>query len=187
MEIKRVVIYARTATREIGTFHRLVEQVDCCEACIGKHVTDGWHLRDLMIDYGYSGASLRRPALMKMLAMCRDGGVDVIAVWDRERLARRLYIAIKLDRLFRRYNIDVVYVNAEAMVLGEQGSYMAKFAQAQMEYEGMRPGRRLPRVLLRRKSRVAVAVAAKPSVEVEHTKPGKNRDRFNEAEIASEP
>ena len=69
---------------------RLDAQREACEAYIASQRSEGWVLvRDRYDDGGFSGGTLERPALKRLLADIEDGLVDVVVVYKIDRLSAR--------------------------------------------------------------------------------------------------
>ena len=89
----RCAIYTRKST-EHGLeqeFNSLDNQREAAEAYIKSQAHEGWRLQpELYDDGGFSGGSLERPALQRLLAEVRASRVDVIVVYKVDRLTRSL-------------------------------------------------------------------------------------------------
>lgn len=87
----RAAIYARVSTDEQAKHGTsLASQVDRCVAYATGH---GWDVvadgeREAFIDEGVSGAKASRPALDRLMAVCRAGAVDTVVVTKVDRFAR---------------------------------------------------------------------------------------------------
>jgi Resolvase, N terminal domain len=72
---------------------------------------EGWRLiPDHFDDGAFSGASLDRPALQKLLTEVRTGKIDVIVVYKVDRLTRALSDFAKLVELFDQHSVSFVSV-----------------------------------------------------------------------------
>lgn len=77
--------YARVSTENQLENYSIEEQCGRLRAfCAAK----GWTLGELYVDGGYSGGNTDRPALRRMLARIRQGGVDAVVVCKLDRLSR---------------------------------------------------------------------------------------------------
>jgi DNA invertase Pin-like site-specific DNA recombinase len=95
----RCAIYTRKSTEEglEQDFNSLDAQREACEAYILSQKHEGWAtLPRLYDDGGYSGGTLQRPALQRLLADIAAGGVDIIVVYKVDRLTRALSDFAKL-------------------------------------------------------------------------------------------
>lgn len=89
----RCAIYTRKSTEEglDQAFNSLDAQREACAAYILSQVGEGWFLvPTLYDDGGYSGGSMDRPALQRLLADIGRGLVDVVVVYKIDRLTRSL-------------------------------------------------------------------------------------------------
>ena len=80
---KRCAIYTRKSSEEglEQEFNSLAAQRDACEAYIRSQQHEGWtSTRTRYDDGGFSGGSMERPALQRLLADIRSGRVDIVVV-----------------------------------------------------------------------------------------------------------
>lgn len=89
----RCVIYTRVSS-DAGLeqdFNSLDNQREAAEAYVKSQAHEGWTLiRDRYDDGGFSGGSMERPALQKLLEGVRQGRIDVVVVYKVDRLTRSL-------------------------------------------------------------------------------------------------
>src|SRR5947209_12235337 len=89
----RAAIYTRKSSEEglEQDFNSLHAQRESCEAYIKSQKHEGWMaLPNPYDDGGYSGGSIERPALQKLLGHIRSRAVDVVVVYKVDRLTRSL-------------------------------------------------------------------------------------------------
>lgn len=89
----RCAIYTRKSTDEglEQDFNSLDAQRDACEAYVASQKAEGWVLvAEPFDDGGYSGGTLQRPALQRLLAAIAQRQVDQIIVYKIDRLTRSL-------------------------------------------------------------------------------------------------
>jgi DNA invertase Pin-like site-specific DNA recombinase len=89
----RCAVYTRKSTDEglDKEYSTLDAQRDSCEAYIASQRAEGWSLApDHYDDGGFSGGTLERPALQRLLADIEAGRIDVIVVYKIDRLSRSL-------------------------------------------------------------------------------------------------
>jgi DNA invertase Pin-like site-specific DNA recombinase len=67
-------------------------------------------IRDRYDDRGFSGGSMERPALRKLIEEVRQGGVDIIVVYKVDRRTRSLADFAKLVELFDEHDVSFVSV-----------------------------------------------------------------------------
>jgi DNA invertase Pin-like site-specific DNA recombinase len=89
----RCAIYTRKSSEEglEQEFNSLLAQREACEAFITSQRHEGWVcLRAGYDDGGFSGATLDRPALQRLLADITAGRVDIVVIYKIDRLTRSL-------------------------------------------------------------------------------------------------
>ena len=91
--VMRCAIYTRVSTDQglEQDFNSLDAQREVSEAYIKSQAHEGWRLvKERYDDGGFSGGSLERPALQKLLADVGEKKIDVIVVYKVDRLTRSL-------------------------------------------------------------------------------------------------
>ncbi len=89
----RCAIYTRKSTNEglDNGFSSLDAQREAAEAFIQSQRGDGWTcLPTRYDDGGFSGGTMHRPALRRLLADVEAGNVDAVVVYKVDRLSRSL-------------------------------------------------------------------------------------------------
>src|SRR5205807_3569688 len=89
----RTAIYTRKSSEEglDQEFNSLQAQREACEAFINSQRHEGWVCqRAAYDDGGFSGATMERPALQRLLADIAAGRVDTVVVYKIDRLTRSL-------------------------------------------------------------------------------------------------
>ena len=92
-KVRRCAVYTRKSSEEglDQTFNSLDAQREACEAYIRSQAHEGWKLvKTAYDDGGFSGGTLERPALQRLLGDLGRGLVDVIVVYKIDRLTRSL-------------------------------------------------------------------------------------------------
>ena len=110
---RRCAIYTRTSSEEglDMEFNSLDAQREACENYIASQKAEGWLLvPDRYDDGGFSGGTLERPALQRLLADIEAGKVDIIVVYKIDRLSRSLMDFAKLVEVFERKDVTFVSV-----------------------------------------------------------------------------
>lgn len=105
----RAALYARVSTEEQAEKFGLAAQLEDLRAFAalrGHSVPDGAEF----VDDGWSGAELARPALDRLREAARTGAVQVICVYDPDRLSRRLAHQLVLVEEFERAGVAVEFV-----------------------------------------------------------------------------
>ena len=115
-EIKRKVrcaVYTRKSSEE-GlelAFNSLDAQREACAAYIDSQRHEGWlALDDRYDDGGYSGGTLERPALQRLIRDIEAGRVDTVVCYKIDRLSRSLTDFAKLVDVFERNSVTFVSV-----------------------------------------------------------------------------
>src|SRR3954471_19804208 len=92
-KVVRCAIYTRKSSEEglEQPFNSLDAQREAAEAYIVSQRHQGWIvLPELYDDGGYSGGTMERPALQRLLAQLQAGGIDCLVVYKVDRLSRSL-------------------------------------------------------------------------------------------------
>jgi DNA invertase Pin-like site-specific DNA recombinase len=100
--MKRAAIYARVSTHNGQNPEMQLEEVR--RFCRAR----GWEIAGEFVDAGISGSKERRPALDKLLALCRRREVDAVVVYRYDRFARSLRQLVNALEEFRALGIDFV-------------------------------------------------------------------------------
>ena len=115
-EVKRKVrcaVYTRKSSEE-GlelAFNSLDAQREACAAYIDSQRHEGWlALDDRYDDGGYSGGTLERPALQRLIRDIEAGRVDTVVCYKIDRLSRSLTDFAKLVDVFERNSVTFVSV-----------------------------------------------------------------------------
>jgi site-specific DNA recombinase len=144
-ESLRCAIYTRVST-ENGLeqeFNSLDNQREASEAYIRSQAHEAWKLiRDRYDDGGFSGGSMDRPALAKLLEDVRARKVDVIVVYKVDRLTRSLADFAKLVELFDEHDVSFISVTQAFNTTTSMGrltlNMLLSFAQFEREITGER-------------------------------------------------
>jgi DNA invertase Pin-like site-specific DNA recombinase len=133
-------IYTRKSTDEglDKEFNTLDAQRDACEAYIASQRHEGWiAIADRYNDGGFSGGTLERPALRRLLADIEAGRVDVVVVYKIDRLSRALMDFAKLVEVFDAHNTTFVSVTQSFNTTTSMGrltlNILLSFAQFERE------------------------------------------------------
>lgn len=74
--------------------------------CAGR----GFELVSVESDNGVSGLKVKRPGLRRLLRRIENPKIGCIVMRDRSRLSRRLTDAIRWERKFGQFGIQVIYL-----------------------------------------------------------------------------
>ena len=141
----RCAVYTRVST-EHGLeqeFNSLDNQREASEAYVKSQDHEGWKLiRTRYDDGGYSGGSMERPALKRLLDDVRARRIDVIVVYKVDRLTRSLADFAKLVELFDAHSVSFVSVTQQFNTTTSMGrltlNVLLSFAQFEREVTGER-------------------------------------------------
>jgi DNA invertase Pin-like site-specific DNA recombinase len=136
----RCAIYTRVST-EYGLeqeFNSLDNQREAAEAFVKSQAHEGWRaLKDQYDDGGFSGGSMDRPALQRLLADIRARKIDVVVVYKVDRLTRSLADFAKLVELFDAHDVSFVSVTQAFNTTNSMGrltlNVLLSFAQFERE------------------------------------------------------
>jgi DNA invertase Pin-like site-specific DNA recombinase len=141
----RCAIYTRKSTEEglEQDFNSLDAQREACTAFIQSQKHEGWTVITTEYDDGgYSGGSMERPALRRLLADIEAGRVDVIVVYKVDRLTRALSDFAKLVEIFDRCGVSFVSITQQFNTTTSMGrltlNILLSFAQFERELIGER-------------------------------------------------
>lgn len=142
---KRCAIYTRKSTEEglEQEFNSLDAQHDACEAYIKSQAHEGWKLvRKQYNDGGFSGGTLKRPALRELLEDVEEGKVDVIVVYKIDRLTRSLTDFSKIMDVLDKVEASFAAVTQQFNTTTSMGrltlNVLLSFAQFEREVTGER-------------------------------------------------
>jgi len=141
----RCAIYTRKSSEEglEQEFNSLQAQREACEAFIHSQRQEGWVcLRAAYDDGGFSGATIDRPALQRLLADLTAGRVDTIIVYKIDRLTRSLPDFAKIVEILDARGASFVSVTQQFNTTTSMGrltlNVLLSFAQFEREVIGER-------------------------------------------------
>jgi site-specific DNA recombinase len=141
----RCAIYSRVSTdaRLEQEFNSLDAQREASEAYIKSQTHEGWSVvRSRYDDGGFSGGSMERPALQKLLLEVQAKRIDVIVVYKVDRLTRSLADFAKLVEMFDAHGVSFVSVTQSFNTTTSMGrltlNVLLSFAQFEREVTGER-------------------------------------------------
>ena len=144
-KLLRCAIYTRKSTEHNLdlAFTSLDAQREACEAYIKSQAHEGWRpVPGRYNDGAFSGASLDRPAMQKLLADVRSRTIDIVLVYKVDRLTRSLADFAKLIELFDAHNVSFVSVTQSFNTSSSMGrltlNVLLSFAQFEREMIGER-------------------------------------------------
>src|SRR4030081_605931 len=124
-------------------FNSLDAQREACEAYVASQRAEGWILvPDRYDDGGFSGGTLDRPALKRLLADIEAGKVDIVVVYKIDRLSRLLMDFSRLVEVFDEHKVTFVSVTQSFNTTTSMGrltlNILLSFAQFEREVTGER-------------------------------------------------
>jgi len=144
-QLRRCAIYTRKSSEEglEQDFNSLHAQREACEAFIKSQHGEGWQLvKTAYDDGGFSGGTMERPALQRLLADIRERVVDVVVVYKVDRLTRSLADFAKMVELFDAHAVSFVAVTQQFNTTTSMGrltlNVLLSFAQFEREVTGER-------------------------------------------------
>ena len=136
----RCAIYTRKSTDENldSDFNSLDAQRESAENYIRAQQSEGWiALPDRYDDGAYSGATIERPALQRLMTDVRTGRVDTIVVYKIDRLSRSLMDFTRLVGELERHDVSLVAVTQQFNTTTSMGrltlNILLSFAQFERE------------------------------------------------------
>jgi site-specific DNA recombinase len=112
----RCAIYTRKSTEEglSQEFNSLDAQRECAEAYILSQRQAGWAVLPAHYDDGgFSGATLARPALQRLLADIQAGRVDCVVIYKVDRLSRSLFDFARIMQILEKHAVGFVSVTQQ--------------------------------------------------------------------------
>ena len=138
-------IYTRKSSEEglEQEFNSLQAQREACEAFINSQRQEGWVcLPAAFDDGGFSGATMERPALQRLLADITAGRVDTVVVYKIDRLTRSLADFAKIVEILDARGASFVSVTQQFNTTTSMGrltlNVLLSFAQFEREVIGER-------------------------------------------------
>ena len=133
-------IYTRKSTDERldMEFNTLDAQREACEAYVVSQRSEGWIASPVQYDDGgFSGGSLERPALNRLINDIKGGKIQTIVVYKIDRLTRSLADFAKLVDVFDEYGVTFVSVTQSFNTTTSMGrltlNVLLSFAQFERE------------------------------------------------------
>ena len=141
----RCAIYTRKSSEEglQQAFNSLDAQREACAAFVFSQKHEGWAvLPTLYDDGGFSGGTMDRPALQRLLDDIRASVVDVVVVYKIDRLTRSLFDFAKIVEAFDARGVSFVSITQQFNTTTSMGrltlNVLLSFAQFEREVAGER-------------------------------------------------
>ena len=141
----RCAVYTRKSSEEglEQTFHSLDAQREACLAYIESQRHEGWcALPTVYDDGGWSGGTLARPAVTRLLADVDAGRLDTIVVYKVDRLTRSLADFARIVERLAAAGVAFVSVTQQFSTTSSMGrltlNVLLSFAQFERDVTGER-------------------------------------------------
>ncbi len=141
----RCAIYTRKSTEEglDREFNSLDAQREAAEAFISSQRHEGWVASvEGYDDGGFSGGTMGRPALRRLMRDVEAGNIDCVVVYKVDRLSRSLLDFSRIIETFDRCNVSFVSVTQQFSTTSSMGrltlNILLSFAQFEREIIGER-------------------------------------------------
>ena len=141
----RCAIYTRKSSEEglEQAFNSLDAQREACAAFILSQKHEGWTAAPTLYDDGgFSGGTIERPALKRLIADIESGQIDVVVVYKVDRLTRALSDFVRLVDVFDRRGVSFVSITQQFNTTTSMGrltlNVLLSFAQFEREVIGER-------------------------------------------------
>src|SRR5579862_1025008 len=138
-------VYTRKSSDEglEQSFNSLDAQREACEAFVSSQKHEGWKMLPARYDDGgYSGGTMERPALKRLLQDVHAGKVNVIVVYKVDRLTRSLADFAKIVEALDAKAVSFVSVTQQFNTTTSMGrltlNILLSFAQFEREVTGER-------------------------------------------------
>ena len=144
-KLVRCAIYTRKSTEDglEQEYNSLDAQYDACTAYALSQRHEGWTVtKDRYDDGGFSGGTLERPGLKRLLAHIEAGKVDIILLYKIDRLTRSLSDFAKIVEILDRKGASFVSITQSFNTTTSMGrltlNMLLSFAQFEREVTGER-------------------------------------------------
>ena len=142
---RRCAVYTRKSSEEglEQAFNSLHAQREACEAFIKSQAHEGWRLAKVAYDDGgFSGGSMERPALQRLLEDVAAGRINVVVVYKVDRLTRSLADFARIVETLDGHGASFVSVTQQFNTTSSMGrltlNVLLSFAQFEREVTGER-------------------------------------------------
>ncbi len=144
-KLQRCAVYTRKSTEDglEQEFNSLHAQYEACAAYALSQRHEGWVLvPDRYDDGGFSGGTMQRPGMQRLMADVAAGKVDVILVYKIDRLTRSLADFAKIVEVLDKASASFVSITQSFNTTTSMGrltlNMLLSFAQFEREVTGER-------------------------------------------------
>lgn len=95
----------------------------------------GYEIFDKYVDDGYSGSSLNRPAIQRLIDDIENARVNIVLIYKLDRLSRRVKDVLELVELFENYNVTLYSLTENIDLSSPFGRAALKMAATFSELE----------------------------------------------------
>ncbi len=134
----RCAVYTRKSTDEglDAEYTSIDAQRDAGSAFIASRRMEGWiPVAGDYDDGGFSGGTLLRPALQRLMEDIRAGQIDIVVVYKIDRLTRSLFDFAELVKVFEEYGTTFVSVTQQINTTDAMGRMMLNILLAFAQFE----------------------------------------------------
>jgi len=112
---KRVIFYGRFRTDDQARKGQncIETQEIYADRYIGLHKQDGWQKVRSIYDLGYSANDLNRPGMLELIKLVKSDEVDVIVVYQLDRLTRSIRDFYEFCQLLEEHKVELVSATEE--------------------------------------------------------------------------
>jgi len=135
---QRCAVYTRVSTDERldQSFNSIDAQRDAGQAYLASHRAEGWiPVAEDYDDGGFSGGTMERPALKRLLADIEAGQVNLIIVYKIDRLTRSLTDFARMVEVFERHGVSFVAVTQPLNTTTSMGRLMLNILLSFAQFE----------------------------------------------------
>jgi site-specific DNA recombinase len=134
----RAAIYCRKSSEEglDQAFNSLHAQRESCLNYVRSQAHEGWvAVDDTYNDPGFSGGTLNRPALRRLLHDVEGGRLEAVVTYKLDRLSRSLTDFVKLMEIFDRHGVTFVSVTQQFCTTTSMGRLSLNVLLSFAEFE----------------------------------------------------
>lgn len=143
--VRRCAVYTRKSTEDglEQDFNSLHAQREACEAYVRSQAGEGWKLLPTLYDDGgFSGGTMDRPALARLLADIEAQKINTIIVYKVDRLTRSLADFSRIVDVLDAHDVSFVSITQQFNTTTSMGrltlNMLLSFAQFEREVTGER-------------------------------------------------
>ncbi|MEW5874923.1 MAG: recombinase family protein [Candidatus Zixiibacteriota bacterium] len=134
----RCALYCRLSVSDGNEngFSSIVSQREACEAFVASQRAEGWvQVNERFEDDGYSGGTIERPALKRLLAAIDAGEIDCVVVYKIDRLSRSLLDFVRLLEIFEAKGVSFAAVSQQISTTSSAGRLMLNVLMSFAQFE----------------------------------------------------